>query len=131
MERYLVPYASNALLSGYAPNAQVQANALQPPEFQSVAERDAWYRAHPSPHDDSPNAPAYQPQNPNDPYYQRSDIKFATQATNLGEYLAHERHLLVSRAESSAFIEDVDALREDVDRLAARVSQLESREGPA
>ena len=52
----------------------------------------------------------------------------ATQATNVGEYLTHERHLLVSRAEGRFFIEGVDALREDVDRLAARVAQLETRE---
>lgn len=52
----------------------------------------------------------------------------ATQATNVGEYLTHERHLLVSRAEGRAFLEGVDALREDVDRLAARVTQLESPE---
>lgn len=52
----------------------------------------------------------------------------ATQATNVGEYLSHERHILVSRAEGRSFIEGVDTLREDVDRLAARVAQLETRE---
>jgi len=52
----------------------------------------------------------------------------ATQATNVGEYLSHERHILVSRAEGRSFIEGVDTLREAVDRLAARVAQLETRE---
>jgi ubiquinone biosynthesis protein UbiJ len=52
----------------------------------------------------------------------------ATQATNVGEYLTHERQMLVSRAEGRSFIDGVDALREDVDRLAARVAQLETRE---
>jgi ubiquinone biosynthesis protein UbiJ len=51
----------------------------------------------------------------------------ATQATNVGEYLAHERRLLVPRAEARQFIEEVDALREQTDRLAARVAQLEAR----
>ena len=51
----------------------------------------------------------------------------ATQATNVGEYLAHERRLLVPRAEARQFIEDVDALREQTDRLAARVAQLEAQ----
>jgi ubiquinone biosynthesis protein UbiJ len=49
----------------------------------------------------------------------------ATQARNVGEYLAHERRLLVPRAEARQFIEEVDVLREQVDRLAARVAQLE------
>jgi ubiquinone biosynthesis protein UbiJ len=52
----------------------------------------------------------------------------ATQATNIGEYLAHERRLLVPSAEARQFIEEVDALREQTDRLAARVAQLEARE---
>jgi ubiquinone biosynthesis protein UbiJ len=52
----------------------------------------------------------------------------ATQATNVGEYLAHERRLLVPRAEARQFIEEVDALREQTDRLAARVAQLEARQ---
>lgn len=50
-----------------------------------------------------------------------------TQVSNLGEYLAHEKRVLVPRAEAKQFIDDVDALREDVDRLAARVGQLEAR----
>lgn len=50
-----------------------------------------------------------------------------TQATNLGEYLAHETRVLVPRAEARQFIDDVDALREHVDRLAARVAALEAR----
>lgn len=52
----------------------------------------------------------------------------ATQAANAGEYLAHERRLLVPRAEARQFIEDVDALREQVDRVAARVALLEARQ---
>ncbi len=52
----------------------------------------------------------------------------ATQAANLGEYLTHERRLLVPRAEGKQFLEDVDALRESTDRLAARVASLEARE---
>jgi ubiquinone biosynthesis protein UbiJ len=51
-----------------------------------------------------------------------------TQASNVGEYLAHERRLLVPSAEARQFIEEVDALREQTDRLAARVAQLEARE---
>lgn len=49
----------------------------------------------------------------------------ATQGTNIGEYLAHEKRLLVPRAEARQYIEGVDALREQVDRLAARVAHLE------
>lgn len=51
-----------------------------------------------------------------------------TQATNVGEYLAHERRVLVPRAEARQFIEDVDALREQADRLEARVNRLEALE---
>ncbi len=70
-------------LIGYAPPHQASVGLLSnaPPEFQSVAERDAWYRAHPVTHNNSPNAPAFQPQNPNDPFYQRSDIAPLMQAT--------------------------------------------------
>jgi ubiquinone biosynthesis protein UbiJ len=53
----------------------------------------------------------------------------ATQAQNVGEYLAHERRVLVPRAEARQFLEDVDTLREGVDRLAARVAQLEDSGG--
>ena len=49
-----------------------------------------------------------------------------TQAQNVGEYLAHESRDLVPRAEASAFLSGVDALREQVDRVAARVKTLES-----
>lgn len=49
----------------------------------------------------------------------------ATQATNVGEYLAHEKRVLVPRAEAREYIDGVDALREQTDRLAARVTQLE------
>lgn len=52
----------------------------------------------------------------------------ATQAQNVGEYLAHERRLLVPRAEAQQFLDEVDGLRERIDRLAARVAQIESRE---
>jgi ubiquinone biosynthesis protein UbiJ len=48
-----------------------------------------------------------------------------TQADNIGEYLAHERKVLVPRAEGQQFLEDVDALRESTDRLAARITELE------
>ena len=48
-----------------------------------------------------------------------------TGASNVGEYLAHERRDLVPRAEAQQFIEQVDALREAVDRIAARVERLE------
>jgi ubiquinone biosynthesis protein UbiJ len=50
----------------------------------------------------------------------------ATQAQNLGEYLAHERRVLVPRAEAAQFLTDVDALRESTDRLAARIASLEN-----
>lgn len=55
--------------------------------------------------------------------YGRNSI--ATQAQNVGEYLAHERRLLVPRAEAAQFLEDVDSLREGTDRLAARIARLE------
>lgn len=48
-----------------------------------------------------------------------------TQADNVGEYLVHERALLVPRAEARQFLEDVDLLRETTDRLAARIAVLE------
>lgn len=51
-----------------------------------------------------------------------------TQAINVGEYLAHEKRLLVPQAEARQFIEGVDVLREHVDRLEARIAALESRE---
>ncbi|MEJ0099162.1 MAG: SCP2 sterol-binding domain-containing protein [Pseudomonadota bacterium] len=56
--------------------------------------------------------------------YARSSLE--TQARNLGEYLAHERQLLVPRSEAAQFLEDVDALRESTDRLAARIARLEA-----
>lgn len=52
----------------------------------------------------------------------------ATQVQNVGEYLAHEKRVLVPRAEARQFLEEVDSLRERTDRLAARVGQLESAE---
>lgn len=51
----------------------------------------------------------------------------STQVTNVGEYLAHERRLLVPRAEARQFIDEVDVLREQVDRLEARIKALETR----
>ncbi len=53
----------------------------------------------------------------------------ATQAQNIGEYLAHERRVLVPRAEAAQFLEQVDSLRESTDRLAARVARLEESRG--
>jgi ubiquinone biosynthesis protein UbiJ len=49
-----------------------------------------------------------------------------TQAQNVGEYLAHERRVLVPRAEAAQFLEEVDSLRESTDRLAARIARLEA-----
>jgi ubiquinone biosynthesis accessory factor UbiJ len=49
-----------------------------------------------------------------------------TQVQNVGEYLTHESGDLVPRAEASAFLTGVDALREQADRVAARVATLES-----
>ncbi len=57
--------------------------------------------------------------------YGRSSLR--TQAMNVGEYLAHEKRLLVPRAEAEAYLQEVDVLREQADRLAARVAALESR----
>jgi ubiquinone biosynthesis protein UbiJ len=54
-----------------------------------------------------------------------------TQADNIGEYLAHERAVLVPRAEGRKFLEDVDALRESTDRLEARIAVLEKSGSPA
>lgn len=49
-----------------------------------------------------------------------------TQATNIGEFLAHEKRVLVPRAEAEQYLQQVDALREQADRLAARVRALET-----
>jgi ubiquinone biosynthesis protein UbiJ len=51
-----------------------------------------------------------------------------TQASNVGEYLAHESRDLVPRAEAAQFLHEVDALREQVDRIAARVNALEAQQ---
>lgn len=75
---YLTGRAPPTRIPGYTPPLQL----LQPPEFQSIAERDAWYRAHPVPHNTAASAPAFQPTDPNDPYYQRSDIAPLLTATN-------------------------------------------------
>jgi ubiquinone biosynthesis protein UbiJ len=56
-----------------------------------------------------------------------SRVSVATQAANVGEYLAHEKRVLVPRTEARQFIEGVDALREQADRLEARVAALEAR----
>jgi len=55
--------------------------------------------------------------------YGRSSLR--TQAMNAGEYLAHERRVLVPRTEAAQYLQEVDALREQADRLAARVAVLE------
>ena len=49
----------------------------------------------------------------------------STTVRNAAEYLAHESHTLVPRAEAEAFMADVDQLREEVDRAAARLRTLE------
>jgi ubiquinone biosynthesis protein UbiJ len=59
--------------------------------------------------------------------YSRASV--ATQAQNFGEYVTHERRLLVPRAEGTQFLEEVDALRESTDRLAARIARLEQGGG--
>jgi ubiquinone biosynthesis protein UbiJ len=56
--------------------------------------------------------------------YGRSSVR--AQAMNVGEYLAHEKRVLVPRAEAEQFLQQVDALREQTDRLAARIALLES-----
>jgi ubiquinone biosynthesis protein UbiJ len=61
--------------------------------------------------------------------YGRSSLR--TQATNVGEYLAHEKRVLVPRAEAEQYLHDVDSLREQTDRLAARVAALESKRSEA
>jgi len=50
-----------------------------------------------------------------------------TAGLNVGEYLAHEKRMLVPRAEAGDFLAGVDALRESTDRVAARVQALENR----
>jgi ubiquinone biosynthesis accessory factor UbiJ len=56
--------------------------------------------------------------------YGRSSL--GTGALNVGEYLAHEKRVLVPRAEAAQYLQDVDTLREQTDRLAARVAVLEA-----
>jgi ubiquinone biosynthesis accessory factor UbiJ len=46
---------------------------------------------------------------------------------NGAEYLAHERRVLVPRAEAEPFLRGVDALRERLDRLEAREALLQTR----
>jgi ubiquinone biosynthesis accessory factor UbiJ len=48
---------------------------------------------------------------------------------NVGEYLAHEKRVLVPRLEAEQYLQEVDALREQTDRLAARVASLEAARG--
>ena len=50
----------------------------------------------------------------------------ATAMQNTVEYLAHEKGVLVPRAEGEAFFRDIEQLRDDAARLAARLTQLES-----
>src|SRR4029077_8887641 len=52
-----------------------------------------------------------------------------TGIVNLAEYLGHERHHLVPRAEGEQFLRGVDAVREDLDRLQARLDVLARRGG--
>lgn len=52
-----------------------------------------------------------------------------TAGHNVGEYLAHERRMLVPRAEAMEFLAGVDEVRESVDRIAARVQALENSGG--
>jgi ubiquinone biosynthesis protein UbiJ len=52
-----------------------------------------------------------------------------TGIVNLAEYLGHERHHLVPRAEGEQFLRGVDAVREDLDRLQARLDVLARRRG--
>jgi ubiquinone biosynthesis protein UbiJ len=56
--------------------------------------------------------------------YGRSSL--TTGAQNVGEYLTHEKELLVPLAQARPFLEGVDGLREATDRLAARVTSLEA-----
>jgi ubiquinone biosynthesis accessory factor UbiJ len=51
----------------------------------------------------------------------------ATGARNLAEYLEEESRDLVSGAELSEFIADVDALRETADRVEARLRRIEHK----
>lgn len=46
---------------------------------------------------------------------------------NGAEYLAHERGVLIPRAEAEPFLQGVDALRERLDRLEAREQLLRAR----
>jgi ubiquinone biosynthesis accessory factor UbiJ len=50
-----------------------------------------------------------------------------TAGLNVGEFLAHEKHVLVPRAEAAEFLSGVDCLRESTDRMAARITALETR----
>jgi len=61
--------------------------------------------------------------------YGRSSLH--TQVMNAGEYLAHEKRVLVPRTEAAQYLHEVDALREQADRLAARVAALESTRSEA
>jgi ubiquinone biosynthesis protein UbiJ len=56
--------------------------------------------------------------------YGRSSLR--TGSLNVGEYLAHEKRVLVPRAEAAQYLQEVDSLREQTDRLAARVAVLEA-----
>jgi ubiquinone biosynthesis protein UbiJ len=50
-----------------------------------------------------------------------------TLVDNSAEYLAHERGVLIPRAEAEPFLRGVDALRERLDRLEARENLLRAR----
>ena len=45
---------------------------------------------------------------------------------DVAEYLREETRQVVSRAEVSAFVDGVDAVRDDVERFAARMAQIEA-----
>ncbi|HLU13818.1 MAG TPA: SCP2 domain-containing protein, partial [Arenimonas sp.] len=46
------------------------------------------------------------------------------------DYLTEESRDLVGKAELSAFLDDVDAVRDRAERLAARIARLEQAERP-
>jgi ubiquinone biosynthesis protein UbiJ len=55
------------------------------------------------------------------------DRAVRTTVNNVAEYLAHERRVLVPKAEGRQLLDGIDALRDDVDRFEARLEHLEQR----
>jgi ubiquinone biosynthesis protein UbiJ len=55
------------------------------------------------------------------------DRAVRTTVNNVAEYLAHERRVLVPKAEGRQLLDGIDALRDDVDRFEARLQRLEQR----